>query len=92
MAPGAESFGSVRCFFMYLLSLRSQFFEEEQMNVYLKNLAMDLRKGESGQDIVEYALLGAVIALGCVAAMSTIATAVSTIFATVGTKITTNVT
>jgi pilus assembly protein Flp/PilA len=33
-------------------------------------------KDESGQDLVEYALLGALIAVGCVAAMGNFATAI----------------
>ena len=35
---------------------------------------------EEGQDLVEYALVVAIIALGCVASMRTVATTVSTSF------------
>ena len=44
---------------------------------------------ESGQDLIEYALVAAIIALGAVATMTTLATAISTAFTTVGTKLTT---
>jgi pilus assembly protein Flp/PilA len=43
---------------------------------------------ESGQDLIEYALVAALIALGATAAMSTLATTISTAFTTVGTKLT----
>ena len=50
----------------------------------LSNLIHD----ESGQDLIEYALLAAIIALGATAAMSSLAGTISTAFTTVGTKIT----
>jgi pilus assembly protein Flp/PilA len=37
---------------------------------------------ESGQDLVEYALLGALIAVGCVVAMGNFATAIANEFTT----------
>lgn len=43
---------------------------------------------ESGQDLIEYALVAALIALGATAAMNTLATSISTAFTTVGTKLT----
>jgi pilus assembly protein Flp/PilA len=43
---------------------------------------------ESGQDLIEYALVAALIALGATAAMNTLATTISTAFTTVGTKLT----
>jgi len=46
---------------------------------------------ESGQDLIEYALVTALIALGCVAAMNTLATTIGNAFATVGAKLTTSV-
>ncbi len=42
---------------------------------------------ESGQDLIEYALVAAIIALGAVAAMTTLATAITNAFTTVGTKL-----
>ena len=45
----------------------------------LKHLLRD----ESGQDLIEYALVAALIALGAVAAMNTLATGISNAFASV---------
>ena len=45
----------------------------------LKNLLRD----ESGQDLIEYALVAALIALGSIAAMKGIATGISTAFSTI---------
>jgi pilus assembly protein Flp/PilA len=44
---------------------------------------------ESGQDLIEYALVAAIIALGAVTAMTTLATTIASAFTTVGTKLTT---
>lgn len=68
------------------------FNKEKQMTIRLKRLTSQFVDDESGQDIVEYALLGAIIALGSVVAMSGVATKISTVFGTIGTKLTTNVT
>jgi pilus assembly protein Flp/PilA len=40
----------------------------------------DLTTSEEGQDLVEYALLVALIALACVTGVSKVATAVTTVF------------
>lgn len=48
----------------------------------LKNFWRD----ERGQDLVEYALVVALISLGATASMSTVATAISAAFSSVGTK------
>ena len=45
----------------------------------MKNLFRD----ESGQDLIEYALVAALIALGAITAMQSVATGVSTAFSTV---------
>jgi pilus assembly protein Flp/PilA len=55
-----------------------------------KKKIMKFINDESGQDLIEYALVTALIALGCVAAMNTLATTIGTAFATVGTKLTTS--
>ena len=47
-----------------------------------------LVRDESGQDLIEYALVAALIALGATAAMSTLANSISTAFSTVGSKLT----
>jgi pilus assembly protein Flp/PilA len=54
----------------------------------LKATFSDLMHDESGQDLIEYALVAAIIALGATAAMGTLATTISTAFGTVGTKLT----
>jgi pilus assembly protein Flp/PilA len=48
----------------------------------MKNLVMKLWKDESGQDLVEYALLLVLIALAAVATMKTLATAIEGVFTT----------
>jgi pilus assembly protein Flp/PilA len=57
----------------------------------LKNTLSNLLSDESGQDLIEYALVAALIALGATAAMTTLAGSISTAFSTVGTKLTTAV-
>jgi len=51
-------------------------------------LLKNLRKDESGQDLIEYALVAALIALGAVASMKTVSTAISNAFATINTNLT----
>jgi pilus assembly protein Flp/PilA len=46
-----------------------------------------LLEEESGQDLIEYALVAAVIALAAVAAMTTLASNISNAFSAVGTKL-----
>ncbi len=53
----------------------------------LKNLLRD----DSGQDLIEYALVAALIALGAVSAMTGLATTIGTELGVVGTKLTTSV-
>ena len=50
----------------------------------LSNLLTD----ESGQDLIEYALVAAIIALGATATMTALAGTISGTFTTVGTKLT----
>lgn len=54
----------------------------------LKHALSGFLNDESGQDLIEYALVAALIALGATAAMNTLATTISTAFTTVGTKLT----
>jgi pilus assembly protein Flp/PilA len=49
------------------------------------------QEDESGQDIVEYALLGAFIALGAVSSLKSVATGVAGVFNTTGSTITSNI-
>jgi pilus assembly protein Flp/PilA len=46
-------------------------------------------KDECGQDLIEYVLIGGVVALGAVAGMSTFATKVNSAFSNLGTKLNT---
>ena len=46
---------------------------------------------ESGQDIVEYALLGALMALGAVSSLKSVASAVAGVFTSVGSTITSGI-
>ncbi len=50
-------------------------------------LLIGLLRDESGQDLIEYALVAAVIALAAVAAMTTLASNISNAFSAVGTKL-----
>ena len=45
----------------------------------LKNLLRE----ESGQDLIEYALVAALVALGCITAMKGLATGLNTAFSTI---------
>jgi pilus assembly protein Flp/PilA len=51
----------------------------------LKDVLQDAR----GQDLIEYALIVALIALAATAGMGTLATAINGAFTTIGTKLTT---
>jgi len=50
----------------------------------LKNLLRD----DSGQDLIEYALVAALIGLGATTAMSGLATTIGTAFSSIGTRLT----
>jgi pilus assembly protein Flp/PilA len=56
-----------------------------------KQILFTLLKEESGQDLVEYALVAALIGLGATAAISTVATAIRAALSTLGTRLTTAV-
>jgi pilus assembly protein Flp/PilA len=53
----------------------------------MKNLFVRFVREENGQDLIEYALLAALVALGCVAAMNTLAGNIGTAFGKVGTSL-----
>ena len=57
----------------------------------LKRTLSSVLSDESGQDLIEYALVAALIALGATAAMNSLAGSISTAFSTVGTKLSTAV-
>ena len=49
---------------------------------------MNLLRDESGQDLIEYALVAALIALGAIAAMNGVATGISNAFSAVANDLT----
>jgi pilus assembly protein Flp/PilA len=65
---------------------------EDGMNKFLLNAQRvlgDLHREESGQDLIEYALIAALIALAATVGMGTVAKAINTAFSSIGTKLTT---
>ena len=58
------------------------------MNTLISNL---LLQDEAGQDLIEYALVAALIALGAIAAMQGIATGLSTAFSTIASDLSSSV-
>ena len=57
----------------------------------LTNILSGLIRDESGQDIIEYALVAAIIALGATAAMTTLAGSITSAFTKIGTSLTNSV-
>ena len=57
----------------------------------LRQVITKLTRDESGQDLIEYALVALLIALGATAAMSTLATNITAAFTAVSTKLNTAV-
>ena len=57
-------------------------------NTEMKNLLMRLWKEEDGQDLIEYALLVALVALGAVFGMHTLANSINAEFSNLGTSLT----
>jgi pilus assembly protein Flp/PilA len=53
---------------------------------------LQMLKDENGQDLIEYALVVALIAFAATAGMSTLATDINTAFSNMGTKVTTYIT
>ena len=56
-----------------------------------KQILVNLVREESGQDLIEYALVAALIALGSVTAMKTLSNSISNAFGTVGSNLNTSV-
>jgi pilus assembly protein Flp/PilA len=55
-----------------------------ELYVKLQNVLVAMKK-EEGQDLIEYALLGALIAVACVATMNGVTTAINTEFTAITT-------
>ncbi len=53
----------------------------------MKEVCKNLLREDSGQDLIEYALVAAIIALAAVAAMSALASNISNAFSAVGSKL-----
>jgi pilus assembly protein Flp/PilA len=66
----------------YLLTIK-----ENQIMNRLKKIISTFLNDECGQDLIEYALVAALIALGATAAMNSLAGTISTTFSTVGSKL-----
>jgi pilus assembly protein Flp/PilA len=60
---------------------------ELQIRLFAAKL-MSLVSNQEGQDLVEYALIVALIALAATAGMNTLASAINTAFSTLGTTLT----
>jgi len=58
---------------------------------HTKALVHRLLQDESGQDLIEYALVAALIGLGAIASMRTLSGKIGTAFTTIGTTVTTDV-
>ena len=52
------------------------------------NLLRNLHQDESGQDLIEYALVAALIAFAAVTAMNGLATSINSAFSVIGSKLT----
>lgn len=56
-----------------------------------KEILMNLVKDESGQDLIEYALVAALLGLGAIASMKTLANTIGNGFNTINTQLTSNI-
>ena len=54
----------------------------------MKNLLKNFMCDESGQDLIEYALVAGLVGVATVTAMSGLATKISSVFTTIGTTLT----
>lgn len=59
---------------------------EKNMNS-IRNFIHNLLQDESGQDLIEYALVAALIGVGAIAALNTLSGDVATIFSHISTQI-----
>ena len=55
------------------------------LNMYVK--FQGLKNGEEGQDLVEYALLVALIALVCITGVNNVATAINKVFSSISSSL-----
>ena len=59
----------------------------DQRHAAVWQVLIGLHREESGQDLIEYALIAALIALSAVLGIGSVATAINDIFSSVGAKI-----
>ena len=59
------------------------------MTKWLKDVLVELRREESGQDLIEYALIAALIALAATVGMGAVANAINQAFSSIGSKVST---
>jgi pilus assembly protein Flp/PilA len=64
--------------------------ESGAMSNYYR-LLLDFLHDESGQDLIEYALVGAVIALGAAATMRTLASTIGNALSSIGSRMTNSI-
>jgi pilus assembly protein Flp/PilA len=60
------------------------------LKLYIK--FQDLKNGEEGQDLVEYALVVALIAFGATAGMTSLASGINTVFSKISTQLAADIT
>jgi pilus assembly protein Flp/PilA len=61
------------------------------VEISFRRLFTELLKDESGQDLVEYALIAAIVGLGTAAAMRSLASGIASAFTTLGSRLTASV-
>jgi len=62
---------------------RNKFNPNRKQEILMINMLKSLHKEESGQDLIEYALLAALIAVALIASMSAVASGISSEFSKV---------
>jgi len=60
-----------------------------KLHITVEALKSTLVRSQDGQDLIEYALVAALIALGATASMTSVASAISAAYAGIGTKFST---
>ena len=58
---------------------------------HTRNLAIGFWNDESGQDLIEYALVAALVGLGSVASMNSLATSIASAFNGIGTTLSSSI-
>ena len=58
------------------------------MSIHLYSSLCQLLQDESGQDLIEYALVAALVSLGAISALKSLSTHIGTAFTSIGTTLT----